>query len=111
MEHIHDEHNHVHPHSHSDDHVHEHSHSHGDGHVHTHPHTHEEAHTHSESTTNLKETKALLSYMLHHNEHHAEELAALLDSLPKNAQKKLTLAIGSFEAANVQLQEVLDCLE
>ena len=89
MEHIHDEHNHVHPHSHSDDHV----------------------HTHSESTTNLKETKALLSYMLHHNEHHAEELAALLDSLPKKAQKKLTLAIGSFEAANVQLQEVLDCLE
>ena len=99
MEHIHDEHTHVH------------SHSHEDGHVHTHPHTHEEAHTHSESTTNLKETKALLSYMLHHNEHHAEELAALLDSLPKNAQKKLTLAIGSFEAANVQLQEVLDCLE
>ena len=49
--------------------------------------------------------------MLHHNEHHAEELAALLDSLPKKAQKKLTIAIGSFEAANVQLQEVLDCLE
>ena len=58
-----------------------------------------------------QETKALLSYMLHHNEHHAEELAALLDSLPKKAQKKLSLAIGSFEAANVQLQEVLDCLE
>ena len=94
MEHIHDEHNHVHPHSHSDDHVHTHSHSHGDGHVHTHPHTHEEAPTHSEGKTNLQETKALLSYMLHHNEHHAEELAALLDSLPKKAQKKLTLAIN-----------------
>lgn len=111
MEHIHDEPDHVHPHNHSDDHVHEHSHSHGSGHVHTHPHTHDEAHAHSEGTTNLNETKALLSYMLHHNEHHAEELAALLDSLPKKAQKKLTLAIGSFEAANVQLQEVLDCLE
>ena len=59
----------------------------------------------------MKETKALLSYMIHHNENHAEELAALLDALPKKAQKKLTLAIGSFEAANVQLQEVLDCLE
>ena len=62
-------------------------------------------------TTNLKETKALLSYMLHHNEHHAEELAALIDSLPKNAQKKLLTAIGTFEAANVELQEVLACLE
>ena len=109
MEHIHDEHNHVHPHSHSDDHGH--SHSREDGHVHTHPHTHEEAPTHSEGKTNLQETKALLSYMLHHNEHHAEELAALLDALPKNAQRKLILAIGSFEAANVQLQEVLDCLD
>ena len=49
--------------------------------------------------------------MLQHNEHHAEELADLLDSLPKHAQKKLTIAIGSFEAANVELQEVLDCLE
>jgi hypothetical protein len=107
MEHTHDEHNHVHLHSHSDDHIHEHSH--GAGHVHSHPH--DEAHTHSEGTNSLNETKALLSYMLHHNEHHAEELAALLDSLPKNAQKKLTLAIGSFEAANVQLQKVLDCLE
>jgi hypothetical protein len=49
--------------------------------------------------------------MIHHNEHHAEELADLLDSLPKHAQKKLTIAIGSFEAANVELQEVLDCLD
>ena len=109
MEHIHDEHNHMH--SHSDDHAHGHSHSHGDGHVHTHFHTHDEDHTHSEGMNNPEETKALLSYMLHHNEHHAEELAALLDVLPKKAQKKLMLAIGSFEAANVQLQEVLDCLE
>lgn len=59
----------------------------------------------------FQKTKALLSYMLHHNEHHAEELAALIDSLPKNAQKKLLTAIGTFEAANVELQEVLACLE
>ena len=99
MEHIHDEH------------THEYTHSHGDAHVHTHIHSHDDDQTHSESTTNLKETKALLSYMLHHNEHHAEELAALIDSLPKNAQKKLLTAIGTFEAANVELQEVLACLE
>ena len=49
--------------------------------------------------------------MVHHNEHHAEELAALIDSLPKNAQKKMLSAVGAFEAANVELQEVLACLE
>ena len=81
-----------------------------DGYTHTHPHVHNESHTHSDGPADLTETKALLSYMIHHNDHHAEELAALLDSLPKKAQKKLMIAIGSFEAANVELQEVLDCL-
>ena len=97
MEHIHNEHTHTH--------------SHGDGHTHTHPHTHDEAHSHSDNSGTMKETKALLAYMIHHNEHHAEELAGLLDALPKNAQKKLSVAIGTFEVANVELQEVLDCLE
>lgn len=49
--------------------------------------------------------------MVHHNEHHAEELANLLDSLPEKAQKRLTMAIGTFEAANVELQDVLECLD
>ena len=49
--------------------------------------------------------------MIHHNEHHAEELADLLDALPKHAQKKLSLAIGTFESANVELRDVLECLE
>ena len=91
-------------------HDHDHSHSHGDGHTHTHPHTHEESHSHNHGSADMSETKALLAYMIHHNEHHAEELANLIDSLPKHAQKKLTMAIGTFEAANVELQEVLDCL-
>lgn len=97
MEHFHD--------------THAHTHSHEDGHVHTHPHAHDAAHTHTGDPADLKETKALLAYMIHHNEHHAAELADLLTCLPKNAQKKLTIAIGTFEAANVELQEVLDCLE
>ena len=74
---------------------------------HTHDHSHEDHGSHS----GLEETRALLAYMIHHNEHHAEELAALLDSLPTKARKKLLIAIGSFEAANVELQEVLECLE
>jgi len=93
MEHIHDDHTHIHTHCHEDGLVHAHS------------------HTGTEFSGGLEETKALLSYMIHHNEHHAEELAALMDSLPKRAQKKLTTAIGTFEAANVELQQVLDCLD
>ena len=49
--------------------------------------------------------------MIHHNDHHTEELADLLDALPASAQRKMRLAIGSFETANVELQEVLDELE
>jgi len=95
-------------------HEHSHSHSHGDSHGHMHLHSHATPHTHDETlicSEDFKQTKALLEYMIHHNEHHAEELADLLEVLPKKAQKKLTAAIGTFEAANVELQEVLACLE
>lgn len=99
-----------------DEHIHDHLHTHGDGHTHHHPHTHGDgqAHTHPENTAymaDLKQTKALLEYMIHHNQHHAEELADLLDTLPEKPQKKLLSAIGVFEAANVELQGVLDCLD
>ncbi len=60
---------------------------------------------------NLGEVKALLGYMIQHNDHHADELAELLDKLPEGARKKLMVAIGSFEAANVELQQVLEFLE
>lgn len=118
-------HTHSHPHTHEDgtththEHVHDHTeagHSHGDatGHTHTHDgstHTHTHNHSHGEAPTDLEQTKALLTYMLHHNEHHAEELAGMLDSLPDKAKAKLSLAIGTFEAANVELKEALECLE
>ncbi len=70
---------------------------------------HEQLEGHSSAKT-PEETKALLAYMIHHNDHHAEELADLLPSMPESARKKLLLAIGTFESANVELQEVLDCL-
>ncbi len=73
-------------------------------------HDHVGGHAHPEAK-GAEEVKALLAYMIHHNDHHAEELADLLDDLPEPARKKLMMAIGSFEAANVELQEVLDCLE
>ncbi len=116
-------HEHTHEHTHADGVTHSHAHIHthdemghshegGEGHTHTHDgstHTHSHEHTHAQP--GAEQTKALLSYMLHHNEHHAEELAGMLDALPAEAREKLTLAIGTFEAANVQLAEVLESLK
>lgn len=96
---------------------HEHEHTHADGVVHSHPHTHDgdHAHTHSHASeaeaSSADKTRALLGYMIDHNEHHAEELADLLDTLPPQAKKQLTRAIGTFEAANVELRQVLEYLD
>jgi hypothetical protein len=49
--------------------------------------------------------------MIHHNDHHIEELAELLDHLPKTSRKKLSLAIGTFESANTILQDILTELD
>ncbi len=105
---------HTHPHQHSHDEL-GHVHGSGEGHTHTHDgsthtHGHDHVHTGAEAQPGAEQTKALLTYMLHHNEHHAEELAGMMDSLPEAAREKLSLAIGTFEAANVQLKEVLDLL-
>lgn len=103
QEHIH---THEHEHEHTHDHEHTHTHVHADGTVHTHTHTHAEG----EAMSDVEKTKALLGYMIDHNEHHAEELADMLPALEGEAQKKLSEAIGCFEAGNVQLREVLELL-
>lgn len=73
----------------------------------THEHTHE--HTH-ESVADAARVQTLLRYMIDHNEHNCEELAELLDGLEGAPRRKLLEAIGGFEAANVQLREVLELL-
>ena len=78
--------------------------------MHTHDHGHEYPHDHGDIPT-AERTRALLAYMIDHNEHHAEELAELVDSLEGAARKRLLEAIGSFEVANVQLREVLELVE
>ncbi len=119
-------HEHTHEHTHADGttHTHEHMHSHdemghshsgGEGHTHTHDgsthtHSHNHPHTDMNAQPDPAQVKALLAYMLQHNEHHAEELAGMLDALPEAAREKLLLAIGTFEAANVQLKEALEAL-
>ena len=48
-------------------------------HTHEHEHTHEHGHTHEVHSP--EETVALLTYMVGHNQHHAEELHELAGSL------------------------------
>ncbi|MBR3560823.1 MAG: hypothetical protein IKN81_04750 [Oscillospiraceae bacterium] len=76
--------------------------------MHTHDHGHEH---HHDDIPAAERTRALLAYMIDHNEHHAEELAELVDRLEGPARKRLLEAIGSFEVANVQLREVLELVE
>jgi len=77
--------------------------------MHTHDHGHEH-HDHGDVPA-AERTRALLAYMIDHNEHHASELAELVDNLDGAARKRLLEAIGSFEVANVQLREVLELME
>lgn len=72
---------------------------------HSHPHVHHDA------PRDTAEVRAMLRFMIDHNDHHNDELADLLDALPERAQKLLLRAIGSFEAANVELKEVLNELD
>ena len=58
----------------------------------------------------LAQTRVLLEYMLRRNENHNAELADLLDHLPAKAQEQLLMAIGTYEAANVELREVLNSI-
>ena len=54
---------------------------------HDHFHDHSHPHSHSLGGSVSDEIKALLKYMIDHNDHHAEELADLLDALPEAARK------------------------
>ena len=106
---------HEHEHEHTHTYTHSHPHEHEEGHENEHTHTHEHEHHHHDHDHGdippSERTKALLGYMIDHNEHHAEELAELVDSLEGPARKKLLEAIGSFEAGNVQLREVLELVK
>ncbi len=102
----------MHDHEHTHTYSHSHPHDHEPGHEHEHEHTHEHEHEHEHGDVPPAErTRALLGYMIEHNEHHAEELAELVDGLEGAPRKRLLEAIGSFEVANVQLREVLALLK
>ena len=80
---------------------HEHDHEHGHCHDHEHPHAHD---VHSPEET-------LLTYMLGHNRHHAEELHELAHSVDGEAQQLLHDAVVDFTLGNEKLEEALRILK
>ena len=111
-----------HGHEHTPEHTH--AHTHADGVTHTHSHSHEAEGGHAHSHGNgcgdghdqcgsceggdcKKETIALLTYMLQHNEHHAAELDQMADNLQKmgldNSAKSIKEAVADFQKGNMRL--------
>lgn len=104
-------HGHTHEHTHDDGVTHTHEHSHGEGHDHGHAHTDHACDTghcgscHEGDCKN--ETLALLTYMLQHNEHHAQELDQMADNLAKMgmdaACRTIKEAVSDFQKGNMRL--------
>ena len=104
-------------------HGHTHEHTHEDGVTHTHEHSHEEGHNHGHTHADhacesghcgscnegdcKNETLALLTYMLQHNEHHAQELDQMADNLAKMgmdaAAKTIKESVSDFQKGNMRL--------
>ena len=100
---------------------HDHEHTHTDGTTHTHPHTHdhghEQEHTHTHNHTHThdhhspEEALALMTDMLQHNRHHAEELHELAHSMDDEAAQLIHDAILDFDLGNEKLDEALKLLK
>ena len=99
-----------HGHEHTPEHSHENTHA--DGVTHTHSHVHGDCgstdHCGScEGGDCKKETVALLTYMLQHNEHHAAELDQMADNLEKmglsSSAKTIKEAVADFQKGNMRL--------
>lgn len=79
-------------------------------HEHDHKHEHQHEHAHAE-VTSREETLALLSYMVSHNKHHAEELANLAPGVEGEAALALQKAIAFFQAGNQELETALKLMQ
>lgn len=78
-------------------------------HTHDHDHTHDHAHTHESHSP--EEALALLTYMVSHNRHHAQELHELAHSVEGEAAQLLHEAVVDLEVSNEKLAEALRVLK
>ena len=83
---------------------------HSEAHANDHPHVHDH-HGDHETSTPKEELLALLSYMVSHNKHHAQELSELATCLDGDAKEALSRAIQLFSEGNEQLEVALDCMK
>lgn len=77
--------------------------------MHDHPHEHDHVHPHKAHSA--EETLALLSYMIDHNRHHAEELHELAHSAGDEAAALIHDAVDLFGAGNEKLEKALSILK
>lgn len=86
------------------------THSHG-GHTYSHAHGHDHDHSHGGDGTPMEELLALMTFMVKHNDAHAQELAELADQLQTagktRAYRDVMDAVANFDMVNAQLDAVL----
>ena len=87
-------------------------HGHLESHAHHNEHRHHEHQHHEPSASQApasgEELLALLSYMVSHNRHHAQELSELAASVEGEAKDALEKAISLFAEGNARLEIALD---
>ena len=74
-------------------------------------HHHDHDHPHDHGHTGLEERVAMLTYMLGHNQHHAQELHELAHSVEGEAAQLLHEAVVDLTVGNEKLAEALRILK
>lgn len=78
-------------------------------------HDHHEHHHHHDAATPMEELVAMMHYMVHHNQAHAKELAALAQQLHDagnhEAYDAVMAAVSDFDRGNEKLDAVLHSLQ
>ena len=82
--------------------THTHEHTHADGTTHTHAHT---------SATSPEEALALLTYMLSHNRHHAEELHDLAHCFDEVSGDLIHQAVDKLGESNDLIEQALSLIK
>lgn len=72
---------------------------------------HEHIHSHGGDALSKEETLAMLAYMHHHNEHHAEELHDMAHTLNGEAAALIHEAVKDFACGNEELAKALALLQ
>jgi uncharacterized FlgJ-related protein len=84
-------------------------------HEHEHEHSHPHEHGPVPAFESLEQAEALMSYMLDHNRHHAEELHEVGHKLAhtgkEEAAKLIHEAVDKFSAGNELLAKALEALK